>query len=99
MRAPDDANPSAQDQAANAVQLAQAATCATCAASLELAEASRGTMDIAANLRFREVAENLADALQSVCSIELEAHDLDPERREALGDLLAAASRFIEGWA
>ena len=78
--------------------LVLAAASATCAATLDLVEASRGEMDVAGNLRFREVAENLADALQSVCSIELEADDLHADRREAVGQLLAACSRFIEAW-
>lgn len=56
-------------------------------------------MDIAGNHRFREAAENLAEALQSVCSIELEGEDLHADRREALGELLSAVSRFVEGWA
>lgn len=76
-----------------------AAAASASAAVTDLVEASRGEMDLAFNLRNREIAENLADALQSVCAIELEADDLDPERREAIGDLLAAVSRFIEGWA
>ncbi|MGC5796462.1 hypothetical protein [Sphingomonas sp. NFX23] len=76
-----------------------AAAASASAAVTDLVEASRGTMDLATNLGGREVAENLADALQSVCSIELEADDLNPERREVLGQLLGAISRFIEGWA
>jgi len=76
-----------------------AAAASASAAVTDLVEVSRGEMDLAFNLRNREIAENLTDALQSVCSIELEADDLEPERREAIGDLLAAASRFIEGWA
>jgi hypothetical protein len=76
-----------------------AAAASASAAVTDLVEASRGEADLAFNLRNREVAENLTDALQSVCAIELEAVDLDPERREAVGDLLAASSRFIEGWA
>jgi len=76
-----------------------AAAASASAAVTDLIEASRGDIDLAFNLRSREIAENLTDAIQSVCAIELEADDLDPERREAVGDLLAAASRFIEGWA
>jgi hypothetical protein len=76
-----------------------AAAASASAAVTDLVEVSRGEVDLAFNLRSREVAENLTDALQSVCAIELDASDLDPERREAVGDLLAAASRFIEGWA
>jgi hypothetical protein len=76
-----------------------AAAASASAAVTDLVEASRGAMDLAKNLGGREVAENLADALQSVCSIELEADDLNPERREALGQMLGAISRFIEGWA
>lgn len=75
------------------------AASATCAAACDMVEAARGEMDHGANLRFREVAENVADALQSICSIELEAADTLVDRREALGDLLSAVSRFIEGWA
>lgn len=78
--------------------LVLAAASATCAASVGLVEAARDG-DVAVSLRHDEVAENLADALQSVCSIELDAEDLAADRREAIGDLLAACSRFIEGWA
>lgn len=86
--------------------LTLAAAASAAAAAVDLIEVSRDEDETAEALRFREVAETLADALQSVLSIE---HAGDPaleeltgdarDRHTAVGDLLAACSRFVEGWA
>ena len=77
---------------------AAAAISAMSAATVDLIEAIRSDGDVAATLQTCEVTENVADALQSVLNLELDA--LPPgERREMVGQLLAACTRFLEGWA
>lgn len=75
------------------------AASAACTAACDMVEVAREGLDHGANLRFRETAETCADILQTVCSIELSADDVPADRREAIGDLISAVSRFIEGWA
>ena len=82
--------------------LVLAAASAGAAATLELIEASRKPdQEIGEDLRNREVSEILADALQSVLTIELDsAYVLMPdEERELKAPLLAAVKTFLEGWA
>lgn len=86
------------DGLTNADGLILAAASAASAAVTDMIEVSRDDT-IAGDLRFRETAETLCDALQSVCSIELEDDEMPADRREEMGQLIAAVSRFIEGWA
>ena len=73
------------------------------AATLDVAEAMRGDMPIAENLRHREAAENLADALRSVLAL---LHDAPPafeltDQRGRYDDgnrLLAAVQEYLDGW-
>lgn len=73
------------------------------AATLDIAEAMRGDMPMAENLRHRETAENLADALRSVLAL---LHGTPPARelmdqcgRYTDGNrLLAAVQEYLEGW-
>ena len=68
------------------------------AAAVDLIEAIRSEGDVAATLQTSEVTENVADALQCVLNVELDALPVG-ERREMVGQLLAACTRFLEGWA
>lgn len=82
--------------------LVMAAASAGAAATLELIEASREPdQEIGADLRNREVAEFLADALQSVLTIELQSGSVQmpDEERDLKATFLAAAKTFLEGWA
>ncbi|NJR80427.1 hypothetical protein [Sphingomonas corticis] len=81
----------------DANRLLLAASSAAAAALVDMVEVAREGTDTAAGLRHREAAENAADALQSILSIELTDEKMDPDRREAVGQLLAATSRFLEG--
>jgi hypothetical protein len=83
----------------NANRLILAAASSAAATIVDMVEIAREGSDIAAGLRHREAAENAADALQSILSIELTDEKLHSDRREAVGQLLAATSRFLEGWA
>lgn len=92
--------------AAAALTLQDMALCAASAASatsLDLVEALRGDMPIPDNLRFRETAENMADALRSVLAILISAApvagDVAMQRHEDAGRLLAAVQEYLEGWA
>ena len=84
------------DMALNAVAAGNAAT-------LDIAEAMRGDMPIAENLRHRETAENLADALRAVLAL---LHGAPPpvELRDQRGRyddgnrLLAAVQDYLDGW-
>jgi hypothetical protein len=73
------------------------------AATLDIAESMRGDMPIGENLRHRETAENLADALRSVLAL---LHGSPPpfelaDQRGRYDDgcrLLAAVQEYLEGW-
>lgn len=83
--------------------MALSAIAAGNAATLDIAEAMRGDMPIAENLRHRETAENLADALRAVLAL-LHSAPPSPElsdqrgRYEDGGRLLAAVQEYLEGW-
>lgn len=73
------------------------------AATLDLAEAMRGDMSIADNLRHRETAENLADALRAVLAL---LHGSPPQfelvdqrgRYDDGNRLLVAVQDYLDGW-
>ena len=83
--------------------MALGAIAASNAATLDIAEAMLGDMPISENLRHRETAENLADALRAVLAI-LQTAPPSPElsdqrgRYEDGGRLLAAVQEYLEGW-
>ena len=80
------------------LDLAAAAISAASAASVNLIEAIRTGGDLAGSLTTNEVSEDLADALQSALTIEHPTLP-DGQRKEALGQLLGAVGKFLEGWA
>lgn len=73
------------------------------AATLDLAEAMRGDMPIADNLRHRETAESLADSLRSVLALLIQSPPAC-ENRDQIGRheddqrLLVAVQEYLEGW-
>lgn len=83
--------------------MALSAIAAGNAATCDLAEAMRGDMPIADNLRHRDTAENLADALRSVLAL-LHGHPPKQENADQLGRhedgnrLLVAVQDFLDGW-
>lgn len=77
-----------------------AAASAASAVTLHLIEAGRfHAADAGDAFEVQETAEHLAEALRTVLAAQLECGDLAADRREALGQLAAAVSRFLEGWA
>lgn len=90
----------ATDEIPELANFALAAAAAASAGVTGLVEAAREHAgDVANHLRIQEVAENLADALQSTLSIEHAALPEDDDRRASVGQLLAACTAFVEGWA
>lgn len=83
--------------------MALSAIAAGNAATLDIAEAMRGDMPIADNLRHRETAEQLADCLRSVLAL---LHGAPPEyenivQRGRYDDgcrLLVAVQDYLDGW-
>jgi hypothetical protein len=83
--------------------MALSAIAAGNAATLDVAEAMRGDMPMADNLRHRETAENLADSLRAVLAI---LHGAPPayentDQRGRYEDgcrLLCACQEYLEGW-
>lgn len=74
------------------------------AVASSLATLLRDGEDLPERLFRDEAATDLADGLQSVLLIALTAPEDtmmrgDPQRREALGQLCSAVTRFLEGWA
>lgn len=93
-----DANARDKDHRDMALNAAAGAT----AAATDLIEALRGTTPLADNLRHREAAENLADALRSTLAIRIEgdseALSTALSRKTENTALLAAVQEFLEGW-
>ena len=75
-----------------------AAASSASAATVDLTEVTREVDDLSNDLRCRETAERLADALQTVLRVEVDGAG-PGDRRVALGHLLGACARFLEGWA
>ena len=83
--------------------MALSAIAAGNAATLDIAEAMRGDMPIAENLRHRETAYQMADALRSVLAL---LHGAPPEyemldQRGQYDDgcrLLVAVQDYLDGW-
>ncbi|WP_426261545.1 hypothetical protein [Sphingomonas sp. DC1100-1] len=83
--------------------MALSAIAAGNAATLDVAEAMRGDMPIGDNLRHRETAYQMADALRSVLAL-LHAAPPEYENLDQRGQyddgcrLLVAVQEYLEGW-
>ena len=80
------------------IDQAHIAISAAGSAIVTLIEAVRAN-DLPNALEQGEAVEQLASALHSTATIALADPDLGSDYRDAIGQLAAAAARFIEGWA